>query len=155
MLKTYFITNDRNQEEKPSSTYCYVPSKIGNARYKAETNEVTYHEWWQYSTDAKNRDSLLEAAKNRNKFEVIEGEIGDQNIKVKNIQDSSTYILKFPEINLRAVELLPIGNHQFYISHFGHWIEDDAEFREGKNHASLSLEDEKKLVAESYDKLQL
>lgn len=133
MSKQYFITNDlgNGRENKPTSTYCYIPGTIGQARYKGEDNITKAHTWWQYSTDPNNRNELLAAKGAGTKFTVSVGTIGDEAITIKQVGADTTYNLVYPQNGKRTVELKPLDNgSEFTIAHFGHWICSDDQYRD-------------------------
>lgn len=155
MREVFFITNDLNRPAKASSTYCYIPGNIGNARYKGATNNVSYHYWWQYSTAPENRNALLSAKTKGDTFKVIQGKIGEQNITIENQNNDESYDLVFPEIGMRTVELVPmLGNELFTIGHFGHWIEDSNEFRPRTDAPVYTLQEEQEKVLIEYNQLR-
>lgn len=131
MPKQFFITNDlgEGRENKPTSTYCYIPGIRGRARYKGEDRSTSAHDWWQYSTNPDNRDALLNAKSDKTEFTVSVGNIGDQNITIEQVGANTTYELVHPETGKRTVELVPLENGNFKIGHFGHWICPDEEYR--------------------------
>ena len=57
MPNTYFISNDTEDDTKPSSTYCFEVGVLGRGRYKGATNSATGHEWWLYCASVATADT--------------------------------------------------------------------------------------------------
>ena len=153
--KKHFITNDREDEAKPSSMYCYVPGEIGRARYKAAEDHLSQRLWWQYSIDPKDRDALAAIMSGAaNLLEVSEGTLGEQRISVKHhIPGGASFALELPKEGWRAIELKQLESGNITLKHIGHWIEANANFRMRENAPQLSLEKEQEMVSKAYDEL--